>query len=101
MDVRQFISIEADEKVVDRAALAECTTVFLHIWNMECRYCGIWLRNALLALDGVLRVDAFYDRGVIVVSYSPTRMTQQFLLGVVSDVGQRVNRYYSAEVIGS
>jgi copper chaperone CopZ len=101
MDARQFLSVEANEQVVDQAALARCTTLFLHVWNMDCEACGVWLRNALLGLDGVVRVDAFYDRGVVVVSYSPGLITPLFLLGVVRDVGQQVHRFYSAEVIGT
>lgn len=87
-------------KPVDNALLCMATTAYLEVWNMDCSHCGIWVRNALLQLDGVFIVDVLLKYGIVAVTYDPVRLNIGNLLRVVAVVGKDVCRYYGAALIG-
>jgi len=100
MDKALFYAVKPCEKTVEEARFHKATTVYLHVWNMDCRYCGIWLRNTLLALDEVLRVDAFVDRGMVAVTYCGDRLNLTGILAMIQTLGSETKRFYGAEIIG-
>ncbi len=87
-------------KPVDNALLCMAMTAYLEVWNMDCSHCGIWVRNALLQLDGVFIADVLLKYGIVAVTYDPARLTTDDLFEVVAAVGKDVCRYYGASLIG-
>ncbi|SRR5581483_1040845 len=100
MRIDEFCRAEPLCKPVDSKCLAEAMTAFLEVWNMNCPYCAIWVRNSLLKLDGVLIVDVFVKQGIAAATYDPKYISVDDLLRTVIEVGQDCQRYYSAELIG-
>lgn len=74
---------------------------FLDVWNLECSNCGVWVRSKLLQLDGVLKVDVIYEKGVVVVTYDSAQTTTENLVACIATAGDDVCRFYGAALIGN
>ena len=92
--------IERLEKTVGRESLLTAMTAFFDVWNMDCPNCATWVHNSLLQLDGVLRVDVFFQQGVAVVTYDPKKIAINNLTQAVVKAGSEVCHYYGIELIG-
>ncbi|MCA0453992.1 MAG: hypothetical protein LCI00_08465 [Chloroflexi bacterium] len=88
------------EKSMDIETLIQAEAVYVSIWNMDCPDCALWVHDALMQLENVLKVDVFYKQGVGVIIYTPVRMTPDKLLGVIQEIGRSNCHYYGAEIIG-
>ncbi len=87
-------------KPVDAETLAQAEAIYLSIGNMNCPDCAIYVRDGLTLLDGVLRVDVFYEQAVGVIIFTPSMTTPDKLLHVINKIGVDVCRFYWAEIIG-
>ena len=93
-EVAQSVPTDAE------SAGSNARAVFLSVWNMDCPHCDDWLRRGLLEIPGVLKVDIFRDRGVVIVLHNPELVSAGHLVQRVEEIGRRVHCYYGAEVIG-
>lgn len=100
MEKALFYAVSPCEKPIEEGQLQLATTIYLHVWNMDCKYCGIWLCNALLTLHEVLRVDAFVDRGIVAVTHCGDPRTPMGILATIQNLGAETQRFYNAEIIG-
>jgi len=87
-------------KSTDVETLAQAEAIYLSIWNMNCPDCAIYVRDGLILMDGVLRVDVFYEQAVGVIIFTPSMTTPDKLLHVINKIGVDVCHYYWAEIIG-
>lgn len=99
MSVDHLSSVTPLDKSFDQALLTKAMVAILDVWNMDCPNCGVWIRNKLLKLDGVLKVDVFHSKGLLVVTYCADQVTTDALLHGVADAGDDICRYYGASLI--
>jgi len=101
MSVDHLRSVTPLDKPVDQALLTKAMVAILDVWNMDCPNCGVWIRNKLLQLEGVLKVDVFHIKGLIMVTYYPGQVNIDALLDGVANAGNDICRYYGASLIGN
>lgn len=86
-------------KPVDERALRGARTARLAIDGIGCERCAMRVRNALLALDAVLRADVDADTGEAVVAIDPRRTGVPELLAAVAGAGNDGRHRYRARVL--
>lgn len=89
-----------DSNSVYSEAVLKGMTAYFNVTHMNCPECEKWLCEALRSLKGVLLVDVFIEKGILIATYDPTAANIEKLLEVISQTGQHVYRYYHAELIG-
>ena len=62
-------------------------TVTLNVTGMVCGGCANTVRQALLALNGVVEVEVSHESGRAVVSFDPSKVTASHLEVAVRDAG--------------
>lgn len=93
--------VEPVENQNGQAILFTATVAFLDVLNMDCSKCAALVRKELSQLDGVLAVEVFLEKGVVVVTYDPNRVTTDGLLASIAKAGLSECRYYAATLIGN
>jgi copper chaperone CopZ len=101
MSTDHLSSVTPLDKPVDQALLTQAWVAIFDVWNMDCPNCGVWIRNRLLQMDGVLKVDVFHIKGLLVVTYCSDQVTTDALLYGVANAGNDIRRYYGADLIGN
>jgi copper chaperone CopZ len=81
-------------------AFSTAVATIFNVWNMDCPECAQCLRLGLSTLNGVLKVDIFYEQGIAVVIYDPDLTSAEDLLQAVRTIGEEECRFYGAEIIG-
>lgn len=66
---------------------AATKTVTLSVPSMDCPVCPITVKNALLKVDGVSKVDVDFDKRQAVVSYDDTKADVGALTKATRDAG--------------
>lgn len=95
------MSLTGDQgKLAARNTLSTAVATIFNVWNMESPECAQCLGSGLSTLDGVLKVDIFYEQGIAVAIYDPDLTSAEDLLEAVKTIGEHVCRFYGAEVIG-
>ncbi len=89
MSDHQLKPVEPVENQNDQAVLFTATVSFLDVLNMDCSKCAVLVRKELSQLDGVLVVEVFLEKGVVVVTYDPDWVTTDDLLTSIAKAGLR------------
>lgn len=92
--------LEPTSKAGSAQELATSKTAMLLIWGMGCPTCAMRVRNALLAMDGVLTVEIALDQGVALIRFDPDRVAAETLPDVLASVQEGHHRY-AARVLDS
>ena len=93
--------VEPIQKVTTIDELQSLTTVGLAIWGMGCVNCATRVRNALLALTGVVEVDVDHATGFASVEYSQNLVSLPALLQAVAQAGDGEHHKYIAMLLDS
>lgn len=88
-------------KPIGRPILLTAMTAFFDVTHMGCSKCTSWLQNGLLEHDGVLFVDVYLDKGIVMATYDPANVNPNELGQIIGTIGKQVCRYYHAELIGN
>lgn len=88
------------KKPFGREALWNATVAYLSVWGMVCPNCAIRVRNAILALEGVLLADVDLNHSFAAVVYDPHLTTQKVLVLAVENAGNDEKHRYGAQVVG-
>jgi len=93
--------VEPIQKVTTTDELQSLTTVGLAIWGMGCVNCATRVRNALLALTGVVEADVDHATGFASVEYSQNLASLPALLQAVAQAGDGEHHKYIAMLLDS
>lgn len=88
--------VEEIKKQVNKEELQNASIVWLAVSGMGCINCARRVGNALLGLDGVLRVDVELERRVAKVIFDPHKAKPEDLPAAVAEVGRASNHNYFA-----
>lgn len=70
---------------------SQVQTINLHIEGMTCTGCEATVENAAIGVDGVLEVDASYDRRQATVKYDKSKTSQEAIISAINETGFTVN----------
>ncbi|MGB8644120.1 MAG: heavy-metal-associated domain-containing protein [Anaerolineae bacterium] len=87
------------EKTVCADEQAAAQMARLLVWGLVCPNCAVRVRNALLALDGVVSADVDWERGLAFVDYLPDRTNAHALARQIMQAGNDVGYQFNAAVI--
>lgn len=90
--------VEPVQKITATAERQSLTTVGLTVWGMGCINCATRVRNALLALTGVVEADVDHTTGFAFVEYSPSLVSVPSLLQAVAKAGDNDRHKYIAMI---
>ncbi len=88
--------VEPVQKINSLDERKNLATVGLTVWGMGCINCAIRVRNALLALVGVVEADVDHTTGFAFVEYSPSLVSVPSLLQAVAQAGDNNRHKYIA-----
>jgi len=86
-------------KTVDPSNIADGAEARLVLAGLGCPNCAARVRNALLALDGVIAVDVSLESQRAVVIYDPTRTLPDQLVEAVHRSGATSHHAYRASIV--
>lgn len=87
-------------KTVDPSSIADGAEARLALAGLGCPNCAARVRNALLALDGVIAVDVSLESQRAVAIYDPTRTIPDQLVEAVHRSGAASRHAYRAAIVG-
>lgn len=90
--------VEPVQKISSPNEQKNLQTVGLTVWGMGCINCATRVRNALLALVGVVEADVDHTTGFAFVEYSPSLVSVPSLLQAVANAGDNNRHKYIAVV---
>lgn len=86
-------------KTVDPERIAERAQAHLTLAGLGCPNCATRVRNALLALDGVIAAEVGLEPQHAVVAFDPTRTRLEQLTEAVAWAGAASRHAYTAEMV--
>lgn len=89
--------IERDS--IDESALQAADRVYLAVTDMGCPNCAHRVRNALLAVPGVLDASVHLGAGQAAVACRDGSVGVDDLVGAVEDASQGTRHRYTADVL--
>jgi len=87
------------DKAVDPGHIADGAEARLLLAGLGCPNCAARVRNAILALDGVIAVDVSLEPQRAVAIYDPTRTLPDHLVEAVHRAGAASHHAYRAEIV--
>lgn len=78
---------------------AQLTDGHLLIGGMGCPNCAARVRNSLLKLDGVVEAVIDHTTGLGLVSYNPTLVSGEDLVGAVQAAGSDGHHHYAGRLV--
>ena len=99
MDENCYVEPMYKNSTADQIRNAE--NALLQIWGMGCENCVTRVRNNLLSLDGVYRVDVYLDLALADVSYDIKKISADELVDAVSQAGNDGRHQYRAELLAA
>jgi copper chaperone CopZ len=84
---------------VDEGELEEAARIHLSVTDMGCPNCAHRVRNALLAVPGVLDVAVHLGAGQAAVACRDGSVGVDHLVGAVEDASQGTRHQYTADVL--
>ena len=89
------------KNTVSAGELQKADIATLAVWGMGCENCATRVRNSLLSLDGVHRVDVYLNMALAEIRYDIKHVSVNMLVDAVSRAGNDGRHEYRAEVLAS
>jgi|ThiBiot_300_plan_2_1041538.scaffolds.fasta_scaffold00600_6 copper chaperone CopZ len=87
------------DKAIDPGPIADGAEARLHLAGLGCTNCVTRVRNALLAVDGVIAVDVSLQPQRAVAIYDPSRTLPDLLIEAVLRSGAASHHAYRAAIV--
>jgi len=91
--------VEPVHKAVDSQQLLDAPLVYLLVRGMGCPACAMRVRNALVAVEGVLAADVFLEQGIACVLYDPAQVSVEELPAAVAAADASGHHHYTAQIV--
>lgn len=100
MSVHERCHVEAAPRPsIDEGTREAAASVMLAVSDLGCANCANRVRNALLAMDGVLAADVDLPSRTATVAYDDGRVTVDDLVGAVEAAGAGTRHAYRAVLL--
>jgi copper chaperone CopZ len=88
--------VEPVQKISSLDERKNLATVGLTVWGIGCINCATRIRNALLALAGVMEADVDHTTGSAFVEYNPGLVSVPSMFQAVANAGDNDRHKYTA-----
>lgn len=99
MEHKANCHVDDVNKEVDPKALESAEVAWLAITGMGCENCARRVRNGVLSLNGVLRVDVDLGRHMAKVAYDPNEVNAEQFPVAIAEAGRASNHNYFAMLL--
>ncbi len=91
--------VEPIDKTASTDQIRKANSALLTVRGMGCENCATRVRNSLLSLDGVYRVDVYLNMAMAEVSFDSQKVPAKMLLEAVSRAGNDGRHEYRAQLV--
>lgn len=99
MTTQSCCQVEPVEKPLNEQEINTATVAYLGISGMGCSTCATRVKNGLLKLEGVLRVEVQLNPGIAAAAYQPSRVDPDALIAAVTNSANDGRHNYSATLL--